>query len=986
MRYIRLSAVLLLAACGDGGTTPTSPPTPPTPVATSITLSATSLSFSSLGATQQLTATVKDQNGATMSGASVSWATSSASVATVSSSGLVTSVADGSATITATSGSANGTAAVTVAVPASLELSDTLLTFSALGDTTQLTATVKNAAGSTISAPTVSWATSDDAVATVSSAGLVTSVANGSATVTATSGEVSDTVAVTVLQTATSVELSDTLLTFPSLGDTATLTAAVKDDNGTEISGAAVTWATSDTTVATVSDGGLVTAVTNGTATITATSGTLEATAAATVAQVASSLVLSDTVLTFASLTDTTQLTAVVKDANANVISGATVSWATSDTTIATVSDAGLVTSVANGTATITATSGSVSATAAVTVSQVAASITLSPPDSLVFVTPGDTATVMGTVKDALGSVMAVSPTLTWSSSDTTVVTVNSSGLVTAVASVLATITAQTGDLQATLKARVKGSNLEVTVTGDGDPLPDVSVWLTDPTGTNTKKTTDAAGTVLYRNLQPGEHTVTLQGTPATLTLTPASPQTIQVAEDQGHDLVFTGAFAPAQITGTAKSWGTPVEGAVVRVEGKDTVEVTVNSVGVFQVDSIRRGATGNYTLTISNYSGVRFKETKLTQTLESGANTAEFVGKPDPEPTWASVDGGDYLTCGVTAGGEAYCWGRNASGQLGDGTTTDSSVPVLVSGGHTWASVSGGGEHTCGMTTADEAYCWGDNFSGQLGDGTTTDRTIPTVVSGGYTWASVKSSCGVTTAGAAYCWGANYNGQLGDGTTDQRLTPVLVSGGHTWASVSSVGSDHTCGVTTGDEGYCWGSNRYGQLGNGGTGTHTEPTIVIGGYTWASVNGGVFYTCGVTTFGEAYCWGRNDYGRLGDGTTTDRTTPGLVSGGITTWASVNGADHTCGVTTAGVAYCWGKNGNGQLGDGTTTNSSVPVLVSGEHTWAAVTAVGRHSCGVTAAGEAYCWGRNDYGQLGDGTTANNDVGYSRSVPVKVGGNW
>ena len=119
MRHFRLLAVLLLAACG-GDSTPTAPPTPtaPTPVATSITLSATSLSFSSIGATQQLTATVRDQNGATMSGASVSWATSATSIATVSSSGLVTSVAEGSATITASSGSATGTAAVTVAIPA----------------------------------------------------------------------------------------------------------------------------------------------------------------------------------------------------------------------------------------------------------------------------------------------------------------------------------------------------------------------------------------------------------------------------------------------------------------------------------------------------------------------------------------------------------------------------------------------------------------------------------------------------------------------------------------------------------------------------------------------------------------------------------------------------------------------------------------------------------------------------------------------------
>ena len=117
LRYIGLTALLLLAACGDGGTTPTSPPNPPWPVATSITLSATALSFSSLGATQQLSATVKDQNGAAMASATVTWTTSAASVATVSSTGLVTSVADGSATITATEGSVSATASVSVAVP-----------------------------------------------------------------------------------------------------------------------------------------------------------------------------------------------------------------------------------------------------------------------------------------------------------------------------------------------------------------------------------------------------------------------------------------------------------------------------------------------------------------------------------------------------------------------------------------------------------------------------------------------------------------------------------------------------------------------------------------------------------------------------------------------------------------------------------------------------------------------------------------------------
>ena len=140
MRYFRLTAVLLLlAACGDGRTTPTGPPPSTTPVATSVTLSPTTLSFSAIGETQQLTATVKDQNGATMSGASVSWATSAASVATVSS-GTVTSVADGSATITATSGAADATAAVTVAIPAP---ADTIIAMM-VGDSAASSITVGN--------------------------------------------------------------------------------------------------------------------------------------------------------------------------------------------------------------------------------------------------------------------------------------------------------------------------------------------------------------------------------------------------------------------------------------------------------------------------------------------------------------------------------------------------------------------------------------------------------------------------------------------------------------------------------------------------------------------------------------------------------------------------------------------------------------------------------------------------------------------------
>jgi len=312
----------------------------------------------------------------------------------------------------------------------------------------------------------------------------------------------------------------------------------------------------------------------------------------------------------------------------------------------------------------------------------------------------------------------------------------------------------------------------------------------------------------------------------------------------------------------------------------------------------------------------------------------------------------------------------------------------MLVSSEFAWASVSAGFYHTCGLTTAGDAYCWGRNDFGQLGDGSTTNHYTPTLVSGGLTWASLTSgylhTCGVTTAGDAYCWGGNDWGQpiIGDGSTTNRYTPTLVSGGLTWGSLTS-GSQHTCGVTTAGEAYCWGYNGDGQLGDGTTTDRSIPTLVSGGLTWASLSGGsgTYHTCGVTTAGDAYCWGLGSYGRLGTGSTTNHHTPALVSGGLT-WGSISpGRDHTCGVTTGGDAYCWGEGADGKLGNARDTDRYAPVLVSGGLTWGSITTGRFHACGLLKSiGVGYCWGSNPYGELGDQTNT------SSSVPVRVGGSW
>jgi len=418
------------------------------------------------------------------------------------------------------------------------------------------------------------------------------------------------------------------------------------------------------------------------------------------------------------------------------------------------------------------------------------------------------------------------------------------------------------------------------------------------------------------------------------------------------------------------------------------TTVAAVNGIAVFADLRIDRMATG---FTLAATSGT------LT-----GAASAAFDIRP-LSVARVPVSGGADNTCGVTMGGAAYCWGYNNRGQLGGGTTTDTTSPAAVGGGLSFAAVGAavGGPSRCGVTTAGVAYCWGSNVYGALGDGTTSNQTSPVAVAGGLTFAAVSSgggatTCGVTTAGAAFCWGINTVGQLGIGTTTGSevcgnnpcsTTPVAVGGGLTFITVST-GASHTCGVTAAGAAYCWGANRNGQLGIGTTtGTplcngfscSPTPVPVVGGLTFAAVSAGTGYTCGVTTAGAAYCWGYNGTGQLGDGTATERLSPVAVLGGLTfaavsTAGDPSGSGHTCGLTVTGGAYCWGFNHYGELGNGTNTTRSSPGAVSGGLTFTAL-AVGSnqslsghaHTCGVTTAGVAYCWGSNGNGQLGVGTT-------------------
>lgn len=217
---------------------------------------------------------------------------------------------------------------------------------------------------------------------------------------------------------------------------------------------------------------------------------------------------------------------------------------------------------------------------------------------------------------------------------------------------------------------------------------------------------------------------------------------------------------------------------------------------------------------------------------------------------TLVAVAAGDSHSCALATTGAVYCWGANSSGQLGDGTTTPRTTPVAVDAGGALAGrkvtqISAGRSHTCAVTSDGAAFCWGLNAHGQLGDGTTTNRATPVAVAtggalAGKTITQIASqagsdhTCAVASDGAAFCWGLNTDGQLGDGATTQRTSPVAISTAGALAGKIvtriATGRLNTCALSSQGQAYCWGFNSNGQLGNGTTTQSSTPVAVdVGG-------------------------------------------------------------------------------------------------------------------------------------------------------------
>jgi alpha-tubulin suppressor-like RCC1 family protein len=329
------------------------------------------------------------------------------------------------------------------------------------------------------------------------------------------------------------------------------------------------------------------------------------------------------------------------------------------------------------------------------------------------------------------------------------------------------------------------------------------------------------------------------------------------------------------------------------------------------------------------------------------GTNTS-----PRLLPVWAAANlpydaftlsAGITHTC-ATRTSNAFCWGLNFFGALGLGSTGFfSTTPISVGTPATplFVKVSNGGYHSCALTGGGEAWCWGWNAEGQVGANSAEfSVAVPTAVSAGTTRFTTLAlgeshSCGLTADGAAWCWGGNGRGESGRDTIGadlKSLVPVLVSTSLAFTSIDA-GTLHTCALTADGTAYCWGSREFGQLGDGGTsGIAAAPFAVNTSEKFTHIAAGGFTTCGVTTNHRVLCWGAGAAGALGNGSNSpSQATPVPVSPVLdarrvaVNLAAPEGTT-VCAVTMSDAVFCWGAGSAGQLGNGTVTSSNSPIQV------------------------------------------------------------
>lgn len=355
------------------------------------------------------------------------------------------------------------------------------------------------------------------------------------------------------------------------------------------------------------------------------------------------------------------------------------------------------------------------------------------------------------------------------------------------------------------------------------------------------------------------------------------------------------------------------------------------------------------------------------------------------PPASPVAVAGGEAHTCAIAGDGQPWCWGSSSGGALGRTDGFWRSLPGPVLGLPAPATqISAGNGHTCARLSTGAIWCWGRNAGGQLGNGSTTGSNVPVAVTGLPGPATdldlgSEHSCATIEAQGLWCWGRNASGQLGTGTTVASSVPVQAVDLPAALAEVEAGANDTCARSTSGAIWCWGATAL-LRGDGSSTPSTRPLPVPtldGGATALAVGGiaisATSHACAVTPDGVR-CWGSNAKGQAGGTIGGTRPTPtlvpGLAAGEVVDLSS--GASHVCARTSSGAVKCWGDNFDGELGNGsasTATSSGTAQVVLGFGSGTTSVGAGRsHVCAIKADGSLWCWGSDGSGRLGVGLRA------------------
>jgi alpha-tubulin suppressor-like RCC1 family protein/pimeloyl-ACP methyl ester carboxylesterase len=459
--------------------------------------------------------------------------------------------------------------------------------------------------------------------------------------------------------------------------------------------------------------------------------------------------------------------------------------------------------------------------------------------------------------------------------------------------------------------------------------------------------------------------------------------------DDDGNGTVDRTVPFGTPVSGTASADTTPPVSQVTVQNFTDSGGNAMANVTITATDNAGGSGVGRieYALDSSNTSGV------YTSTLTVPATGAIIVRAIDragnievpyqtiPLSAPVAFAGGSAHSLALLKDGTVWAWGGGYDGEMGNGTTTSSSIPVKVSNLSGVTAIAAGGGHNLALKSDGTVWAWGDGSDGELGNGTTNDVSLPVQVSNLTGVTAIAAGDGHCLArksdGTVWAWGYGFFGQLGNGSTASSSVPVKVSN-LSGVTTIAAGFSHSLARKSDGTVWAWGSNSYGELGNNSTTSSSVPVQVknLTGATAVAARGYLAHSMALKSDGTVWAWGFNGDGELGNGTTTNSSKPVQVKNLTGATAIAAGSRHSVALKSDGTVWDWGLGGSGQLGNGSTANSPLPVQVSNLTGVTAISAGDLHNLTLKAGSFGWAWGYNSSGQLGTGTTT------SSSVPVQI----